>query len=143
MVSKIKNLARRLNDSMGSYVGSQIVKGMFQKGINVCGSKVLMLGITFKENCPDIRNTRAVDVYQSLKEYGLDIDIYDPGQTPQKYSRNTASLASNNYPHNNTMLWHSPWRITIFLDIYLNNVKAEQCFVYDVKGVLENRDLRL
>lgn len=55
-------LADRLNDSMNSYVGSQIVKGMIQKGINVCGSKVLMLGITFKENCPDIRNTRVVDV---------------------------------------------------------------------------------
>src|SRR5690606_11812274 len=69
---------RRLNDSMGSYVGSEIVKGMIKKGINVCRGKVLMLGITFKENCPDIRNTRAVDVYHSLKVYGLNIDIYDP-----------------------------------------------------------------
>src|SRR5699024_10982264 len=69
---------RRLSDSMGGYVASQVVKAMIKKGINVNGANVLMLGFTFKENCPDIRNTRAVDVYKGLVDYGVQVDVFDP-----------------------------------------------------------------
>ncbi len=69
---------RRLNDSMGAYVASETVKIMVKSGKNVKGAKALMLGITFKENCPDIRNTRATDIYNELKEFAMDVDIYDP-----------------------------------------------------------------
>jgi UDP-N-acetyl-D-galactosamine dehydrogenase len=69
---------RRINDGMGNYVASQIVKLMIKKSIQIEGSKVLVLGITFKENCPDIRNSRVIDVIQELKEFGCKVDVYDP-----------------------------------------------------------------
>src|SRR5690606_34961807 len=69
---------RRLNDSMGAYVASQVVKTMIKKDIAVKDADVLMLGITFKENCPDVRNTKIVDVVAALKEYGMNVTIYDP-----------------------------------------------------------------
>lgn len=69
---------RRINDNMGIFIANKVIKLMIHKGIQIKGAKVLILGITFKENCPDIRNTRVVDIYNELKEYGLDIDVYDP-----------------------------------------------------------------
>ena len=73
---------RRLNDTMGNYVASEIVKLMINKDIKIKGSKTLMLGITFKENCPDIRNTKAIDVYRELEAYGTSVDLYDPWANP-------------------------------------------------------------
>ena len=73
---------RRLNDKMGSYVVSQLVKAMTQKSIPIHGARVLVMGLTFKENCPDIRNTRVVDIVSELKEYGCQVDIYDPWVNP-------------------------------------------------------------
>jgi len=70
--------ARRLNDRMGEYVATQLIKEMVKKRIQVVGSKILVMGLSFKENCPDIRNTKIVDIVNALKEYDLDLDIYDP-----------------------------------------------------------------
>jgi UDP-N-acetyl-D-galactosamine dehydrogenase len=69
---------RRLNDSMGDYVASQVVKLMIKKGVTINGASLLMLGITFKENCPDVRNTKIVDVIKALEDYGIQITIFDP-----------------------------------------------------------------
>ena len=69
---------RRLNDNMGSYIASRVIKLMINKGIDVSKAKILMMGITFKENCPDIRNTRVVDIIHELAEYGIDVEVYDP-----------------------------------------------------------------
>lgn len=69
---------RRLNDAMGIYVANQVIKLMIKKGQRIEGGKILILGITFKENCPDIRNSRVIDVIKELKDFGADIDIYDP-----------------------------------------------------------------
>jgi len=69
---------RKVNDGMGRYVASQLVKAMLKKGIQVKGSRVLMMGLAFKENCPDLRNTRVVDVINELKEYHVEVDVYDP-----------------------------------------------------------------
>src|SRR5690606_39905755 len=69
---------RRLNDSMGEYVASQVVKCMIKKGINVNGANVLNLGITFKENCPDVRNTKAVDVIRSFEAFCIHVATFDP-----------------------------------------------------------------
>jgi UDP-N-acetyl-D-glucosamine/UDP-N-acetyl-D-galactosamine dehydrogenase len=69
---------RRVNDNMGIFVANKVIKLMIQKGIPIKGSKALILGITFKENCPDIRNTRVVDIYDELKQFGLEVDVYDP-----------------------------------------------------------------
>lgn len=75
---------RRLNDSMGEYVASEVVKKMIKQGIQIKGSNILVLGITFKENCPDVRNTKVVDVIRELKEYGTHITIYDPWANPEE-----------------------------------------------------------
>jgi UDP-N-acetyl-D-galactosamine dehydrogenase len=75
---------RRLNDSMGAYVVAQLVKAMTQKRIQVEGAKVLVMGLTFKENCPDIRNTRVVDIVDELKEYICEVDVYDPWASAQE-----------------------------------------------------------
>ena len=73
---------RRMNDGMGEYVATQTVKHMLKKGIQVLGSKLLILGFTFKENCPDVRNTKVIDIYKALKEYNIDITVYDPWANP-------------------------------------------------------------
>lgn len=73
---------RRVNDKMGSFVAEKVVKLMIQKDQRIKGSKALIMGVTFKENCPDIRNTRAVDVYDGLMDYGVDVDVYDPWANP-------------------------------------------------------------
>ncbi|HFF2592425.1 Vi polysaccharide biosynthesis UDP-N-acetylglucosamine C-6 dehydrogenase TviB [Acinetobacter baumannii] len=70
--------ARRLNDRMGEYVATQLIKEMVKKRIQVVGARILILGLSFKENCPDIRNTKIIDMVRALKEYDLDLDIYDP-----------------------------------------------------------------
>lgn len=75
---------RRLNDSMGEYVACEVVKKMIKQGIQIKGSNILVLGITFKENCPDVRNTKVVDVIRELKEYGTNITIYDPWANPEE-----------------------------------------------------------
>ncbi|GAA0370524.1 Vi polysaccharide biosynthesis UDP-N-acetylglucosamine C-6 dehydrogenase TviB [Bowmanella denitrificans] len=75
---------RRLNDGMGQYVVSELVKTMIQKGIQVQGARVLLLGLTFKENCPDLRNTRVVDIVAELQEYGVKVDIHDPWASPEE-----------------------------------------------------------
>jgi len=69
---------RRINDSMGQYVVSQLIKAMIKKRILICGAKVLIMGLTFKENCPDIRNTRIVDMIHELKDMDVNVDVYDP-----------------------------------------------------------------
>jgi UDP-N-acetyl-D-galactosamine dehydrogenase len=69
---------RRLNDSMGGYVAAQLVKALTRRQIGVAGARVLIMGLTFKENCPDLRNTRVVDIVTELREYGVEVDIYDP-----------------------------------------------------------------
>jgi UDP-N-acetyl-D-galactosamine dehydrogenase len=75
---------RRMNDSMGEYVASEIVKKMIKQGIQVKGSNILVLGITFKENCPDIRNSKVVDMIKALKEYETNVTIYDPWANPDE-----------------------------------------------------------
>lgn len=69
---------RRVNDNMGMFVANKVIKMMIHKGFSVKGSKALILGITFKENCPDIRNSKVVDIYNELRQFGLEVDVYDP-----------------------------------------------------------------
>ena len=73
---------RRMNDGMGAYVADQTIKLMLKKGIQVLGSKIIIMGFTFKENCPDVRNTKVIDIYKALKEYNLNITVYDPWANP-------------------------------------------------------------
>jgi UDP-N-acetyl-D-galactosamine dehydrogenase len=69
---------RRVNDTMGMFIAGKVVKMMIQKGTNIKGAKALLLGVTFKENCPDIRNSKVVDIYNELVQFGLEVDVFDP-----------------------------------------------------------------
>lgn len=84
VLPRIMSAARRLNDGMGDYVANQVIKLMNKKGVLVKDAKILLLGITFKENCPDIRNTKIVDIYSTLKEYTSNVTVYDPWANAQK-----------------------------------------------------------
>ena len=83
VLPRIMFSARRLNDGMGAYVANQTIKAMNLKGLKVKDAMILILGITFKENCPDIRNTKIVDIYHTLREYTSNILIYDPWANPE------------------------------------------------------------
>ena len=130
---------RRMNDSMGQYVAAEVVKLMLQNDIKVKGAKILVLGITFKENCPDVRNTKVVDVIKSLKDYGVDITIYDPLANPAevKHEYNletTKSLPETKFDSIVLTVAHKE-----FLNIDLNKFKNDGAVVYDVKGVLGDK----
>lgn len=137
---------RRLNDSMGKFVVSEVVKLMIKSGSAVNGAKVLMLGITFKENCPDIRNTKAIDVYANLVEYGIKVDVYDPWADPEEVSHEYKINILKTYPEKNSynaiilVVAHKK-----FLEINLQNHKEKGCIIYDVKGIYkpEETDGRL
>ncbi|MDR6846393.1 nucleotide sugar dehydrogenase [Flavobacterium granuli] len=127
---------RRLNDSMGEYVASQVVKLMIKKGISIKGSDLLMLGITFKENCPDVRNTKIVDVVNTLKDYGIQVTIYDPIANPievkHEYGLETLSRLPNE-KFDAIVLGVSHRE---FLDIDFKSIQNEIGVIYDVKGFL-------
>lgn len=136
---------RRLNDSMGEYVASQVVKCMIKKGININGANVLNLGITFKENCPDVRNTKAVDVIHHLQDYGITVTTYDPWANPDEVMHEYnlpchSELAEESQKYDAVVLTVAHKE---FLDLDLNQYLKDNGVVYDVKGILENNDNRL
>lgn len=129
---------RRMNDSMGEYVASQVVKCMIKKGIAIGGAEVLMLGITFKENCPDVRNTKIVDVIHALQDYGIKVTTFDPWATPEEVKHEYNIETSNTIPQNTFDAIVLGVAHNEFLSLDLEPFKKEQAVVYDVKGVLEN-----
>jgi UDP-N-acetyl-D-galactosamine dehydrogenase len=127
---------RRLNDSMGEYVASQVVKLMIKKGISVNGATVLMLGITFKENCPDVRNTKIVDVIAALTDYGITVTIYDPLANPFEVQKEYNLLTTNRIPKEQFDAVILGVAHHQFLDIDLSILQKSTSLLYDVKGVL-------
>jgi UDP-N-acetyl-D-galactosamine dehydrogenase len=129
---------RRMNDSMGAYVASEVVKLMIKKGKPVKGTRALMLGITFKENCPDIRNTRAIDIVHELTDYGMHVDVYDPWASPSEVMHEYGIQTITQYPENDgytaiiLAVAHKQ-----FLSIDLNAHKQTGTIIYDVKGILD------
>lgn len=130
---------RRMNDGMGEYVANQLVRLMLKKGIQVLNSEILILGFTFKENCPDVRNTKVVDIYNALKEYNLNITVYDPWASPEivrreynidiinalpqfKYDAIVLAVAHQEFEKVNIDMW-----------------KAKDSVVFDVKGLLDKK----
>lgn len=134
---------RRLNDSMGQYVASQLVKTMIKKKITINGGKVLNLGITFKENCPDVRNTKAVDVIQALEDYSLHVTTYDPWAQPEEVKHEYDLNVVNEIPDEKFDAIILTVAHKEFMGINLNNYLKEGGIIYDVKGVLEECDSRL
>jgi len=135
---------RRMNDSMGAYIASEVVKLMVAKEIPVKGAKTLLLGITFKENCPDIRNTKAIDVYNELKAYHMDIDLYDPWANAEEVKQEfgvalKTSITNEKYDTIILAVAHKQ-----FLTLDLKSLKKPNSLTYDVKGILtEGVDAKL
>ncbi|WP_413999321.1 nucleotide sugar dehydrogenase [Flavobacterium sp. W1B] len=129
---------RRLNDSMGDYVASQIVKLMIKKGISVNGASILMLGITFKENCPDVRNTKIVDVIAALTDYGIQVTIYDPLANPEEVYHEYKLETRNEVPNQKFDTVVLGVAHSEFLKMDLSQLQKPNGLLYDVKGVLGN-----
>nr|WP_315164736.1 nucleotide sugar dehydrogenase [uncultured Flavobacterium sp.] len=127
---------RRLNDSMGEYVASQVVKLMIKKGISVNGATVLMLGITFKENCPDVRNTKIVDVIAALTDYGITVTTYDPLANPLEVKKEYNLVTTNLIPTRKFDAVILGVAHHQFLDLDLSILQNDTSLLYDVKGVL-------
>ena len=127
---------RRLNDDMGKYVAGEVVKLMMKRSLPILGANILMLGITFKENCPDIRNTRAIDVYEELKSYNINVDVYDPWARAQEVKEEFGFLPIGKI---DIKKYHSVI-LTVahkeYLELDLRSLLIEDGVLYDVKGVL-------
>lgn len=139
---------RRINDNMGAYVAGQMIKSMMRKGINVAKSRVLILGFTFKENCPDLRNTRVIDIVEELRDYGVKVDVHDPhadpGQAQAEYGIDlTKSPQTHLYDGVMLAVPHRAFldRPTGWIARYGKNLSV----IYDIKSALprEMADLRL
>ncbi|WP_180060322.1 Vi polysaccharide biosynthesis UDP-N-acetylglucosamine C-6 dehydrogenase TviB [Acinetobacter sp. YH12135] len=136
--------ARRLNDRMGEYVATQLIKEMVKQRIQVVGSKILVMGLSFKENCPDIRNTKIVDMVKALKEYDLDLDIYDPWVDPLDAAKEygidpVSSLANAKYDAIVLAVAHDQ-----FKQMSIDEFKAlakEKYVLYDLKYILNQLDV--
>ncbi|MBT8288068.1 MAG: nucleotide sugar dehydrogenase [Bacteroidia bacterium] len=128
---------RKMNDSMGSYVASETVKMMIKKGVTIKGSKALVLGITFKENCPDIRNSRVIDIIREFKTYHVDVDVYDPWasaeEVKEEYGLDLICKGSgirSDYDAIILAVSHKE-----FLDIEIGALKSDKAVIFDVKSL--------
>ena len=129
---------RKMNDSMGGYVATETVKMMIKKGATIKGAKVLVLGITFKENCPDIRNSRVIDIIEELQTYDIDVDVYDPwaseDEVLEEYGLPLISDASQLAATYDAVILAVSHKE--FLDLDIAGMKADKTVVFDVKSLL-------
>ena len=137
VMPRVMSSARRLNDGMGEYVANQVIKLMNKKGVMVKDSKILLLGITFKENCPDIRNTKVVDIYTTLNEYTNNITVYDPqanaNEVKHEYNVDIVNELPRGEQYDAVVLAvaHNE-----FENMDIQSLVAETGVIYDVKGIL-------
>lgn len=127
---------RRMNDGMGEYVANQVVKLMLKKGIQVLDSNILVLGFTFKEDCPDARNTKVLDIYRALKDYNLNITVYDPWVNPESVKREYGIMVLNTLPEVKYDAIVLAVAHQKFREIKVDALKADKSILFDVKGIL-------
>lgn len=132
---------RRMNDGMGEYVATRVVKLMIQKKIQVVGSKILVLGFTFKENCPDVRNTRVIDIVRTLKEYDLDITIYDPWANAAVARREYGVEVTNALPQETFDAVILAVAHKAFETLDVPALRKPASVLFDVKGFLPKTDV--
>jgi len=126
-----------MNDGMGEYVANEVIKLMLKKGIQVLNSHILILGFTFKENCPDVRNTKVIDIYKALKTYNVNITIYDPWANPEiakhEYGIDivTELPTGEKYDAIINAVAHKQ-----FAELDICALAVENDVIYDVKGIL-------
>ena len=127
---------RRVNDNMGIFVANKLIKLLIKKGHKIEGSKVLILGITFKENCPDIRNSRVIDVYQELKEFGVDVDVFDPWaskhEVKDEYDIVLLDNLMDKYDGILLAVSHDEFKV-----LNLENFKNVNAVIFDLKGIYD------
>jgi UDP-N-acetyl-D-galactosamine dehydrogenase len=127
---------RRVNDNMGIFVANKLVKLMIQKGKKIGGARTLMLGITFKENCPDIRNSRVVDIYKELKDFGMEVDVYDPWANAEEVQKEhgitLVKTLAEAYDAIVLTVAHGE-----FLELPFVKLKAKDGIIFDIKSVLD------
>lgn len=136
VLPRVMSSARRLNDGMGAYVAEQTIKCMNKKGVMVKDSNILLLGITFKENCPDIRNTKIVDIYHTLEEYTGNITVYDPWANADTVKREYGIDLTNSLPSGKFDAVILGVAHRQFLELDIRSLVADGGVVYDVKGIL-------
>ncbi len=130
---------RRMNDSMGEYVATETIKLMLKKGIQVLGSRLLLLGFTFKENCPDVRNTKVIDIYHALKEYNIDIVVYDPWACPVIAKREYGIDIVNDLPTEKFDAAIAAVAHKKFEDIDVLSLLKDKHVIFDVKCTLDRK----
>lgn len=140
VLPRVMSSARRLNDGMGEYVAMQTIKCMNKKGVIVKDSKILILGITFKENCPDIRNTKVVDIYNTLTEYTHNITVFDPWADSAQVEREYGIKVVNELPAECFDAVILAVAHKAFAELDIRTLLNGNAVVYDVKGVL-NREV--
>lgn len=137
--SEIILSGRRLNDTMHQFIASRITKLMIKNKISFIGAKALILGTTFKENCPDIRNSKTVDLINEIKEYGLEVDVYDPlassSEVQKEYGFELLPNIEDVYDVIVLAVSHKE-----ILDLDIKKFKKENCIIYDIKSVLKESD---
>jgi UDP-N-acetyl-D-galactosamine dehydrogenase len=131
---------RRLNDSMGSYVAGQLIKAMLKRRIQVNGARVLIMGLTFKENCPDLRNTKVIDVIRELEQFGVQIDVWDPIANSEDASQEygvilAEEVSENSYDGILIAVAHEEF-LTMGLSSIRSLGKPADHILYDLKGIL-------
>ncbi len=128
---------RRMNDGMGKYVASEIIKLMVQRDMKIKAAEILILGITFKENCPDVRNTKAIDVINNLKAYGTQLTVFDPWASPEEVKKEFGLDILNTLPEKKYAAIVLAVSHKQFLEIDLRSLLKEDGVLYDVKSVLK------
>ena len=130
---------RRMNDSMGEYISSEVIKLMIKKGIKVAGACVLVLGITFKENCPDVRNTKVVDVISSLENHNLKVKVYDPLANHEEVLNEYGIISLRKLPKEKFDCIILTVSHDEFIDLDYDSLKKEKSIIYDVKNILSKK----
>ena len=128
---------RRMNDSMGHYIASETVKMMLKNDLKIKGSEVLVLGFTFKENCPDVRNTKVIDVVKSLEDYSICVNVFDPWPNPEEVKETYDIDIINKAPFKKYEAVILAVSHKEFESLNIRNLLSENGIIYDVKGVLE------
>ena len=128
---------RRMNDGMGEYVANETVRLMLKKGIQVLGSDILILGFTFKENCPDVRNTKVIDIYKALREYNLNLTVYDPWANPDIVRHEYGIEVVNELPEGKADAVILAVAHEKFKGLDVESLVREKHVIFDVKGFLK------
>ena len=128
---------RRMNDGMGEYVATETIKHMLKKGIQVLNSQIIILGFTFKENCPDVRNTKVIDIYRALKEYNVNVTVYDPWANPAIAKHEYGIDVLNELPEVKFDAAIAAVAHKKFEGLYVPSLLKEKHVIFDVKCTLD------